>query len=361
MADQKTIAVWRGKEAEWGPVKVWANTLSNQSVTLLIGNLSINNPQVAIFAGVLFFCVITCCVAGDAVFSKDGERIYAIASTEPDPALKEIDLATKTIRTIALKQLAANDWPSGITCTNDDRILCTTMGSLWSFDPRSENLTKIRDAPSGARFRGVAFDPKIHGTFVTTDDPEGPLFMFRKENEWIPVRMRRHPYPSCLVFTASGELFFAAYGDLWYGEIQTDTFDGEDHFSVAAYRYAPLATLETENSTPSEIGVADIGVSREAIYVQLSRMGGSGDGWFARLARPVPKRTNEQSLDLLYKPNERLPLYQKSLSSLKILGEDFHAGQIAVSPDERRVYYVMHGKHWLVTNGKTEELHLTQK
>src|SRR5437867_12971869 len=94
---------------------------------------------------------------------------------------------------------------------------------------------------------------------------------------------------------------------------------------------------------------------------QLSRMGGSGDGSFARLPRPVPKRTNEQSLDLLYKPNERLPVYQKSLSSLKILGEDSRAGQIAVSPDERRVYYVMHGKHWLVTNGKTEELHLTEQ
>jgi hypothetical protein len=319
------------------------------------------NPQVAIFAGVLFLCVITHCVAGDAVFSRDGERIYAIASTDPGPALQEIDLATKTIRTIALKQLAANDRPRGITRSNDDKIFCTTMGSLWSFDPRSESLTKIRDAPSGATFWRVAFDPKIHATFVTTDDPEGPLFMFRKESEWIPVRMRRHPYPSCLVFTASGELFFAAYGDLWYGEIQTDTFDGEDHFSVAAYRYAPVATLETENTTPAEIGVDDIGVSRELIYAQLSRMGGSGDGWFACLRRPAIKSASEESLDLLYKPSERVPIYQKSLSSLKILGEDSHAGQIAVSPDERRVYYFMDGKHWLVSNGKTEELHLTKK
>ena len=309
----------------------------------------------------LFLCVITCCVAGEAAFSRDGQRIYAIARTDPDPALQEIDLATKTIRTIALKQLAANDWPRGVTCTNDDKIVCTTMGSLWSFDPRSENLTKIRDAPSGAKFWRVAFDPKIHGTFVTTDDPEGPLFMFRKENEWIPVRMRRHPYPSCLVFTASGELFFAAYGDLWYGEIQTDTFDGEDHFSVAAYRYAPVATLETENTTPAEIGVDDIGVSRDLVYVQLSRMGGSGDGWFACLRRPANKSASEESLDVLYKPSERVPVYQKSLSSLKILGEDSHAGQIAVSPDERRVYYFMDGKHWLVSNGKTEELHLTKK
>ncbi len=353
--------MWRGKEAECGPREGLGKHTLEPVMTFSIGDLSIKSLHVALSAGVLFLCVITCCVAGDAAFSRNGERIYAIASNDPEPALQEIDLATKTIRTIALTQLATDDWPRGITCSNDDKIFCTTKGSLWSFDPRSQSLTKIRDAPSGANFWRIAFDPKIHGTFVTTDNREEPLFMFRKENEWIPVRMRRHPFASCLVFTASGELFFAAYGDLWYGEIQTDTFDGEDHFSVAAYRYAPLATLETENATPSEIGVDDIGVSRELIYVQLSRMGGSGDGWFARLSRPVLKPTSEQSLDLLYKPSERLPVYQRSLSSLKILGEDSHAGHIAVSPDERKVYYVMHGKHWLVSNGKTEELHLTKK
>ncbi len=248
-------------------------------------------------AGVLFHCVVTHCVAGDATFSKHGERIYALADTDTRPAVQEIDLGKKTIRNIPLTQLEANDSLRGITCS-EDRIFCTTKASLWSFDPKSESLTKIRDAPTGTSFWRVAFDPKAHATFVTTDDQENPLFMFRNEREWIPVRMRRHPYPSCPVFTVSGELFFAAYGDLWHGEIQTDTFDGEEHFSVAAYRYAPLATLET---------------------------------------------------------------YRKSLSSLQILGEDSRAGEIAVSPDERRVHYLMHGKHWLVTNGKTEELHLTGK
>jgi hypothetical protein len=65
-------------------------------------------------------------------------------------------------------------------------------------------------------------------------------------------------------------------------------------------------------------------------------------------------------MDLLYKPRERLPVYQKSLRSLQVLGEDSRAGGIAVSPDERRVHYVMHGKYWLATNGKTAELHLTK-
>jgi hypothetical protein len=319
------------------------------------------NLRIAISAGAFFNWLATHCVAGDAAFSRDGARIYALAEIDTQPAVQEIELGRKTIRSIPLTQLAASDSLRGITCSDEDRIFCTTKESLWSFDPRSESLTKIRDASSGADFWRIAFNPKAHATFVTTDDQENPLFMFRKEKEWIPVRMRRHPYPSCLVFTASGELFFAAYGDLWHGEIQTDTFDGGEHFSVAAYRYAPLATLETENATPSEIGVADIGVSRQAIYVQLSRMGGSGDGWLARLSRPFIKRTTDHYLDLLYKPKERLPVYQKSLSSLQILGEDSRAGEIAVSPDERRVHYVMHGKHWLATNGKTEELHLTEK
>jgi hypothetical protein len=317
--------------------------------------------RIAMAAGVLFHWLVTHGVAGDAAFSTDGERIYALAEIDMRPAVQEIELGRKTIRNIALTQLADSNGLRGITCSDQGRIFCTTKESLWSFDPTSLSLTKIRDASPRTSFWRVAFDPKAHATFVTTDDQENPLFVFRKEKEWIPVRMRRHPYPSCLVFTASGELFFAAYGDLWHGEIQTDTFGREEQFSVAAYRCAPLATLETENATPSEIGVADIGVSREAIYVQLSRMGGSGDGWFARLARPIIKRTNDHYLDLLYKPKERLPVYQKSLSSLQILGEDSRAGEIAVSPDERRVHYVLHGKHWLVTNGKTEELHLTEK
>jgi hypothetical protein len=109
------------------------------------------NPQVAISAGVLFLGVITCCIAGDAAFSKDGERIYAIASIEPDPALQEIDLATKTIRTIALKQLAADDWPRGITCSNDDKIFCTTMGSLWSHYYEGEITTIYQCDPNKAK------------------------------------------------------------------------------------------------------------------------------------------------------------------------------------------------------------------
>jgi hypothetical protein len=217
------------------------------------------------------------------VFSSDGERVYAISDVDSKPAVEEIDLNKKTSRKILLTQLDSSDSLRGITCAKKNRFFCTTAKAVWSLESESGQLTKIHDAPSGDSFWGIAYDPKKQRVFVTTDDPQLPVFMFNDSTEWIPVRMRRHSYPSSLVFAANGELFFAAYADLWCGEIQTENFDGQDHFSVAAYRCAPLATLETQNTSPSEIGVADIGVAHDAVYVQLSRMGGSGDGWFARL------------------------------------------------------------------------------
>ena len=301
------------------------------------------------------------CGAGDAVFSSDGERVYLLSDIDSKPAVEEIDLDKKTTRKIPLTQLERSDSLRGITCTAKNRFFCTTAEAVWTIEPQSGRLTKIPDAPTGVGFWGIAYDPKMQRIFVTTDDREQPVFTFKDPEEWTPVRMRRHPYPSSLVFAANGELFFAAYGDLWCGEIQTEKVDEKDYFSIAAYRCAPLATLETQNTTPAEIGVADIGVARDTVYLQLSRMGGSGDGWFARLPTPSIKRDTEGEMEMFYQPKERLPIYLKALQSLEILGEDSRAGSICVSLDGTRVHYVLHDKHWLVVNGKTEELHLRER
>ncbi len=295
---------------------------------------------------VLTVCAGTSSRAGDAAFSADGKQIYLIAE-----GVEQIDLEAKTIRTVAAIEDAR-----GIACTKENKLFCTTANAFYSLDPKTGELTKIRDATPGAAFGRVAYDQSTDAVFVTTNADAEPLFRFKPPSDWRSVRMRRHPFPSCLVFARSGELFFAVYGDLWHGEIEKD----EDHFSLAAYRYAPLATLETANTTPAEIGVSDIGVAADAIFVQLARMGGSGDGWFAQLARPRRTRT-DYGLDMPYTPQERLPIYERGLHSLKIIGEDFRAGSICVSPDETRVHYVLHGQHWLVTDGKTEELQLRKK
>lgn len=291
--------------------------------------------------------------AGDAAFSADGKQIYVIAQMQDNKsAIQEIDCEARTIRNILITEHLR-----GIACTYENRLFCSTENALHSFDPKTGTLTKIRDATPGTEFWRVAYDPASRALFVTTDSKDEPLFRFKPPEDWRSVRMRRHPYPSCLVFARNGELFFAAYGDLWHGEINKDD---EQYLSLEAYRYAPLATLETANTTPAEIGVSDIGVAADAIYVELERMRGSGDGWFAQLARPRLKR-GDYGMDVLFTPQERLPIYQRALRSLKIIGEDHRAGRICVSPDETRVHYVFDSKHWLVTNGKTEELQLTTK
>lgn len=59
--------------------------------------------------------------------------------------------------------------------------------------------------------------------------------------------------------------------------------------------------------------------------------------------------------------NKVYSIGERALASLKILGDDSRAGNIAVSPDEPRVHYVMNGKHCLVTDRNTEELQVRQK
>ena len=163
--------------------------------------------------------------AGDAVFSADGRQIYVIAEGK----VEQVDLEAKTIRTFA-----KIDDPRGIAGTKEGTLFCTTTNAFYSLNPETGALTKIRDAAPGAAFRRVAYDPSTDALFVTTDAEDEPLWRFKPPLEWKSVRMRRHPYPSCLVFTRSGELFFAPYGDLWHGEIQEDE---EGNLSLEAYRY----------------------------------------------------------------------------------------------------------------------------
>ena len=99
----------------------------------------------------------TRCLAGDAVFSRDGQRIYAIASGEKKPALREINLRDQTTRTISLSQLPDQEWLRGVTRSDDERISYITQKSLWTFDPQSGRLTKIKDAPKGGSFWRVYY------------------------------------------------------------------------------------------------------------------------------------------------------------------------------------------------------------
>jgi hypothetical protein len=195
---------------------------------------------------------------GDAVLSRDGQRIYAIASSDGKAALREIKLSNQTSGTIPLPQLPQNDALVGITRSEWDKIPLLTRKSVWAFDPRSGRTGKVRDAPKNENFWRIAYDPKSRQVFVTADDG---LFLLKNGRELVSVNVRRHPGISCPVFTSSGEMFFAEDGDLWHGRIEVE----DNHYSLSAYRYAPLAAPETAPTTPAETGVTDIAVARDTI------------------------------------------------------------------------------------------------
>jgi len=160
--------------------------------------------------------------------------------------------------------------------------------------------------------------------------------MLKNGRQLVSIYVRRHPHITSPVFTSNGEFFYAETGDLWSGEIESE----EGRFSLSADRYAPLAYLETANTTPNGTGVSDIAVA------QLPRL---------------PKKTGTETVSSMAEiAVKELGRYKETLQALKSLGEINRPAYLCASPDESRVYYIDEAEHkeYLITNGQTQELHL---
>jgi len=307
---------------------------------------------VRVAAALLTFCVAGNCLAGDAVFSNDGQRIYAIANADYKLALREINLTKQTSRTISLSQLPSQQPLLGITRSDGDKLFCVTEKNIWTFDPGSNRLSKVCGSPKGGRYWRIAYDPQSHTIIVTGTGERGPLFLYK--NGLVSVYVRRHDAISSPVFAADGTLFYSETGDLWSGKIESN----EGIYSLTATRYLPLAYLETANTTPGGMGVSEIAPAKDSVYVQLFRMGGSGWGAMFQVPRPPVKEHNVSGLGQL--AEFELTRYKELLDGLKPLGENDQSACLCASPDETRVYYTNEGKDYLITNGQTAELHLTK-
>jgi hypothetical protein len=151
-----------------------------------------------------------------------------------------------------------------------------------------------------------------------------------------------------MAFSSDGELFFGGDGDLWQGSIALDQAqDGssEIHPELDAVRSAPLATLETANGTPTQMGVSTIAIAKEMLYVHLSRLGGTGWGIIVRLRKP------EKEGEVRANPNlpldqevendlaQRLKLYGRETASVEILGRNGSLSYLCASPDGNRVFF----------------------
>jgi hypothetical protein len=124
-------------------------------------------------AALLAFWVAGSCLAGDAVFSNDGQRVYAIGNGDNKQVLREINLTEQTSRTISLSQLPSQQPLLGITRSDGDKLFCVTEKNIWTFDPGSNRLTKVCGAPKGGWYWRIAYDPQSHTIVITGTGERG--------------------------------------------------------------------------------------------------------------------------------------------------------------------------------------------
>ena len=148
--------------------------------------------------------------------------------------------------------------------------------------------------------------------------------------------MRRITGMSGPVFDRDGDLFFGMEGDMWQGKLVRDD-DGDYHgLNLEGHRCAPLATLETQNTSPDEMGVHRIAPATGWVYAHIYRMGGSGWGTIVRLK--VEKSSNSGE-DLA----ERLKVYGDAIRSVEILADNNHSSFLCASHDGSHVFYTEGG------------------
>lgn len=240
----------------------------------------------------------------DAIFSKDNTHLYLTKWGQC--SLIDIDLGKKTCAIVDLTKML--DKPlEGIALSNDGTIFCSSKSALWSYDPSTGSCVKILDAPKDLELMDVSCDPSQNILFAIFRGGQGQqLFCLPKNTDhWIPVYNRRLAPVEYPVFGDDGSLYFSSRGDLWTGFLkgQTEpTLPALNTYSISnktpdgwpksipvaeleAYRFAPVAFLETQNCTPDSTGLHDLAVSRNFVYGNYSRLGGSGWGSLIRCKR----------------------------------------------------------------------------
>jgi hypothetical protein len=148
----------------------------------------------------------------------------------------------------------------------------------------------------------------------------------------------------------SGQLFFGYRGDLWCGSIASDPEGAggrppEHIYYLNAIRIAPVATLETDEATPSAQGVQVTAAGAERIFLHSLRLGGSGFGTILSVIAPNPKvgivsaDLNAEDDHSYFDLDKRLELYTAELASAQIYAENGSESFLCISGSGKKVFY----------------------
>jgi hypothetical protein len=300
------------------------------------------------------FCKVTIAVFGAAIisagatnrsygaagaFSDDGNHVYLIGSKLPKGTALDIDLTNFSAKKLSLgvseEVRAIVNAPSA--------LLFVTEKSLYRLPLPAGKPGKICEAPTGCLFEDVACNRAQHGILLlcrTKDGRDWPAYYLREqESKPTSVVLRRVNGLVGAVFDRDGHLFFASGGDLWEGDIITPSEPGEEPPAVEAFRFAPVAMRETANTTPNSTGASELAVAGRTVYVQMTRMGGSGWGEMISVGWP-PERKEEgkaPSRDSPVKAN--VEAFKSALAAFRAYGSNQRASYLCGSPDGRKVFF----------------------
>jgi hypothetical protein len=308
---------------------------------------------------VLNVTLVAHAAAADAVFSKDGNHVYTIDDEQGGRVLQDIDLANRKLVEIPLQPPSDATEFVDLSRTNDGNLLVLGKNALWEVSVSTKKWKKLCAAPPNLEFERVASDPKRESTLLMTHTREARLFVLAKDaSELQPVWIRRHDVTGFPVFDSDGQLFFGYWGEIWCGSIERDPEFRERPF-LAAYSYAPIASLETSNGTPGESGVYEIAPARDFLYVQTHRIGGSGWAALVKVPRPRPKRGKYGDFDVHFDIKERLAIYANALRNAEVV-HSWYTDCLCASPDGTRVYFEDRTNHFLIINGKLQQIEIAE-
>ena len=297
-------------------------------------------------------------VAGSAVFSQDENTVYLINDQKE---LLQLDLASGKLNKPALPKEIHQGQITGLSRSNAGYILVLQGDELLADDTTANKAVPVFSFQKKLSADGnaekwspddFAYNP-VDGSilFFATAGENTSLWFLPKEDQRVkPVFVRRVDTLEGMSFSQTGQLFFGYRGDLWCGSIASDPEGAggkapEHIYYLNAIRIAPLATLETDEATPSAQGVQVTAAGADRIYLHSLRLGGSGFGTILSIAAPDPKvgmvssDQNEGDDQSYFELDKRLDLYKAELASAQFYAENGSESLLCISGSGKKIFY----------------------
>jgi hypothetical protein len=307
----------------------------------MIGRLA----TICVTAAIVSIAITESSSGAAAAFSDDGNHVYVLGKKLPKGTVLDVDLINFTT---AKLNLGVSTEVQGIA-NAPGALLFVTDKSLYRLPLPSGEVGKICDAPVGSYFEDVACNRAKHGILLlchSKDFRDWPAYYLREqERKPTSLVLRRVKALVGVVFDRDGHLFFASGGDLWEGDITTPSESEQEPPAVEADRFAPVAILETANTSPNSTGARKLAVAGRTVYAQMTRMGGSGWGEMISVRWPAEPKTDEGKAPRTESPIKlNIEEFKSALGAARFYGSNQGASYLCNSPDGRKAFFATRDK-----------------